>query len=282
MANLSLSGLTLLGDSIAGIGTAVVVKELKLCFDLGILRPEVLSSNVVFISHGHTDHVGEIFNYLAVRALEHRNAASLLVPAGIGEPLRRTLQTWQDLAGSRFDYQVFELHPGAAVPLKAGITVTPFEVDHSIQTFGFLVEETVTKLKRQYVSLPTEEIARARSAGDRDMFFADVRPLFAYVPDTLPSGLDRLPDSAWNARILMVESSFLDDRKPLRKIRLGNHVRLDDITARLDRFHGQHVVLFHFSRIYRVDEIEGIVRSQLPEQWLDRVHCFLPSMDFPD
>jgi len=280
MTLLQLSGMTITGDSVAGVGTAVILKELRLCFDLGIFSSEALSCNNVFISHAHTDHVGEIFNYLAVRALEHRGPATLFVPHTVGPPLRDLLPAWAQMAGTQFDYVLVELHPGAPVPLRQNITVTPFETEHRIQTFGFLIEETITKLKPEFLDLPKEEIAAARKSGRPDLFSKDLRPLFAYVPDTLPSALDRLPDNAWNARVLMVESTFLDDRKPIQKIRLGNHVRLDDITGRLHRFHGEHVVLFHFSRLYKAEEIPGIVDAAIPPEMRGRVHCFLPSADF--
>jgi ribonuclease Z len=216
-----------------------------------------------------------------VRALEHRTAASLFVPHSAGQALRELLRTFAAFAGSTFEYRVFDLHEGAAVPLKNGITVTPFATDHVIQTFGFLVEESVTKLRPECADLPQKQIAAARREGRSDVFYTEVRPILAYVPDTLPSVLDRLPDNAWKARILMIESSFLDDRKPLAKIRLGNHVRVDDVAQRVHRFQGENIVLFHFSRMYGRDEIPDLVAAAFPEPFKHRVHCFLPSEGFP-
>lgn len=275
MATIRLADTTFAGESVAGIGTAIAVKEFKFCFDLGILTPDILSCNSAFISHAHTDHAGEIMNYLAVRALQHRNLATLFVPDQMGPPLREILTRWQEMADSRFDYRIIDLYPGAPAPLKHRMTVTPFALEHAVPTYGFLVEQAVSKLKPQHIHLPPAEIARLKKQPGADLFFEEVRPLIAYVPDTLPGGLDALPDAAWRARVLLVEASFLDSRKPLEKVRRGRHLVLDDIVERLERFTGEHIVLFHFSQIYKREEIIPLVLSRLPDAWADRVHCFL-------
>lgn len=275
MAREQLSGFTFIGESAAGIATSMAVKELRLCFDLGALQPAVMACDNIFISHAHTDHLGEIFNYLAIRTLEKRNIATFFVSPSVGETLPGLLENWQKMAKSRFDYRIVKVFPGAPVPLKNKVSVTPLELDHVPQCYGFLVEETVQKLKPIYNTLPAFEIAQRRKSGDKDLFFQQVRPLITYVPDTLPEGLDNLPEAAWNASVLAVECSFLDDRKPLDKVRKGKHLRLDDIIERLDRFHGEHILLFHFSRMYKTEEITEIVTQRLPDEWRDRVALFL-------
>jgi len=275
MAREQLSGYTFIGESTAGTGTSMVVRELKLCFDLGVMHPAVMSCDNIFISHAHTDHAGEIFNYLAVRALEKRNMATFFVPPSVGDALSTILSAWQEMAESRFDFRIVKAFPNSPLPLKNRVSVTPFPLDHVPACYGFLVEETVQKLKPIYDTLPAFEIAQRRKSGDKDLFFKQVRPLIAYVPDTLPQGLDQMPEAAWKARVLAVECSFLDDRKPLEKVRKGKHLVLDDILERLDRFQGESILLFHFSRIYKPDEIRHIVEQRLPEEWRDRVALFL-------
>ena len=113
-----------------------------------------------------------------------------------------------------------------------------------------------------------------KKRGDDDLFYEQVRPLFAYLPDTLPEGLDALPEAAWQARVMAVEATFLDDRKPLEKVRQGRHLCLDDILERLERFTGEHLLLFHFSKIYTPQEVAEIVARRLPQEWQERVKLF--------
>ncbi len=274
MARVEAGGYTCIGESVAGIGTTLVVKELKLCFDLGLLPSAALSTNNIFLSHAHTDHCGEIFNYLAVRALEHRNLATIFAPPAMAQGLSQLLKDWQRFSASTFDYRIIQCFPGAPVPLKNQTTVKALDLAHQPATVGYLVEETVQKLRAVHNTLPSYEIAMRKKRGDNDLFYEQVRPLFAYVPDTLPEGLDALPDEAWQARVLAVEATFLDDRKPLEKVRQGRHLRLDDILERLERFTGEHLLLFHFSKIYTPDEVRDIVTRRLPPEWLERVRLF--------
>ncbi len=264
-----------MGESVAGVGTTMVVKELKTCFDLGVLTPAALSTNNIFLSHAHTDHCGEIFNYLAVRALERRNLATIFAPPAMARELSQILNQWQTFAASAFDYRIIQCYPKAPVPLKNQTTVTALELAHEPATVGYLVEETVQKLRPVHDSLPAYEIALRKKRGDGDLFYEQVRPLFAYVPDTLPEGLDALPEAAWQARVLAVEATFLDDRKPLDKVRQGRHLVLDDILERLPRFTGEHLLLFHFSKIYTPEEIVAIVDKRVPPEWRHRVKLFL-------
>jgi ribonuclease Z len=274
MARVNAGGYTCIGESVAGVGTAMVVKELKICFDLGVLPPAALSTNNIFLSHAHTDHCGELFNYLAVRALERRNLATLFAPPAMAKDLANLLKEWQRFAASSFDYRIVQCYPNAPIPLKNQTTVTALELDHEPATVGYLVEETVQKLQPVHNTLPAYEIALRKKRGDNDLFYEQVRPLFAYLPDTLPEGLDALPDGAWQARVMAVEATFLDDRKPLEKVRKGKHIRLDDILERLERFTGEHLLLFHFSKIYTSEEVREIVTSRLPPEWVDRVKLF--------
>ena len=275
MAKLNLAGFTFTGRSVAGVGTTMAVKELKLCFDLGLLTPEALSCNHVFLSHAHTDHAGALFNYLAVRALEHRNLATIFVPPDMGSRLPAILNDWQDMAKSRFEYRIVRMFPGAPVPFKNNLTVTAVPLSHEPQTVGYLVEETVTKLKEEHKDLPPQRIAALKGEGRGDLFYQVIRPLVAYVSDTLPEGLDQLPDQVWQSKVLALEATFLDERKPLEKVRKGRHLVLDDILERLGRFEGEHLLLFHFSKLYTDDEIRSIVATRFPDDWKGRVHCFL-------
>ncbi len=278
MVSLVLGGFTLSGDSVAGIGTAIAVRELRLCFDLGYLCPPVLSSPNVFLSHAHTDHCGEVMNYLATRALENRDLATLFVPPSMAQPLSAFLSDWQKMSASKFDYRIVMACPGAPIPLRGSLTVIPFELSHVPETQGYVVLESVRKLKAENRHLTSEEIVQKKGLPDfDDLFEIRNRPLVAFIPDTLPEGLDHLPGEVWDSRILLVESSFLDDRKPLEAVRKGRHLVLDDILERLGRFRGEHLVLFHFSRIYAQDEIAAIVAARVPPEWKERVTCFLPT-----
>ena len=76
---------------------------------------------------------------------------------------------------------------------------------------------------------------------------------------------------------LIVEATFLDERKTLEAARAGCHIHLDEIIERADKFENEHIVLMHFSQLYRPDEINSILDTRLPPDLRKRVIAFAPS-----
>ena len=70
--------------------------------------------------------------------------------------------------------------------------------------------------------------------------------------------------SILTSRVLILEATFLDDRKPIEAARAGCHVHLDEILERAERFTGDHLVLMHVSQLYRPDEVAGILDRRVP------------------
>ncbi|MFH1532277.1 MAG: MBL fold metallo-hydrolase [Pseudomonadota bacterium] len=267
---------TLRGRSVGGFGTSLHIKELGVALDMGFFFPETLRGDHLFLSHGHPDHVGALVSWLGARRLLGMNTANLFAPVGLAEGLVDVLSRWQEISGVEFDYRIFGAAPGAELALRGDIRVRAFSTFHRLETLGYLFERETRRLRSDLRGLPGEEIRELRAAGNDDDLFEVVRtPLVAYVPDTLPEALDAMPAACWRAQLLIVEATFLDDRKPMEKIREGGHVHLDDILARLEQFTGDHVALFHFSRSYSPDEVQEILASKVPAAWRERVHAFV-------
>jgi ribonuclease Z len=95
------------------------------------------------------------------------------------------------------------------------------------------------------------------------------------VTDTLVTVLDQNPD-LYQTRVLVLECSFLDERKDLESSRAGCHIHLDELLERADCFQNDKVVLMHFSQIYRPDEIPDILARRCPPRLLERIVPFVP------
>ena len=61
----------------------------------------------------------------------------------------------------------------------------------------------------------------------------------AYVTDTLISAFDHAPE-LFDARVLVMECTFLDERKSLEGARAGCHIHLDELIERADEFANEH------------------------------------------
>ena len=267
---------TLRGRSVGGFGTSLHIKELGASLDMGFFIPEILRGDHLFLSHGHPDHIGALVSWLGARRLIGMNTANIFAPVGMAAGLVEVLGKWQEISGVEFDYRVFGAAPGAELSLRGDVHVKAFPTMHRLETLGFLFERETKRLRRELRALPGAEIRRLRAEGDEAELFEVVRtPLVTYVPDTLPEALDEMPSQCWDSQLLIVECTFLDDRKPMEKIREGAHVHLDDILARLDRFTGDHIALFHFSRSYGDDEIHKILQERIPGDWRDKILPFI-------
>ncbi|MCA9643579.1 MAG: MBL fold metallo-hydrolase, partial [Myxococcales bacterium] len=86
--------------------------------------------------------------------------------------------------------------------------------------------------------------------------------------DTHPSLLE--------TRVLIMECSFLDERKELSASRAGCHIHLDELLERAGEFNNEHLVLMHFSQIYRPEEVHQILERRLPKSLWERTHVFAP------
>ena len=78
-------------------------------------------------------------------------------------------------------------------------------------------------------------------------------------------------------RVLIIECTFLDERKSLEAARAGCHIHLDEMIERADRFENEHIVLMHFSQLYRPDEVARMLDARVPPALRRRIIPFAPA-----
>jgi ribonuclease Z len=144
-----------------------------------------------------------------------------------------------------------------------------------VPSLGYLLIRRVKKLRLEYHGMPGPEIAARKAAGE-DLFVTTDHLEVAYATDTLVQALDHTPELL-DAQVLILECTFLDERKTLADARAGCHIHLDEWIDRAERFANQHIVLMHVSQIYRPDEIGAILDRRLPPSLRERVIPFVPA-----
>jgi ribonuclease Z len=164
--------------------------------------------------------------------------------------------------------------PGDQVALSGDLAVRAFRTYHPVPSLGYLFVRKVSKLRPDLVGLPGAEIAARRRAGE-EVSVSSERLELAYATDTLAVVLDREP-SLYQVRVLVLECTFLDGKKPLADARAGCHIHLDELIERADQFQNEAIVLMHFSQLYRPDEVRDILARRLPDRLKGRVHAFAP------
>ncbi len=271
------------GLSVGGVYTALHVPELGALLDAGACPRSFVGPDRLFLSHGHADHAGALAGLLGLRALVRKTKPlRVYLPAEIENDVRAAVDVASRLQRHRLEIRLVPMVPGDRAAMDSGLAVRAFRTHHPVPSLGYLFVRRIKKLKAQHAGLTGDEIRRRRRAGeDGDLFEERERVELAYATDTLVGVLDREPE-LYRARVLILECTFLDDRKPVDVARAGCHIHLDEIVERADRFENEALVLMHFSQGYKPDEVRDILGARCPPPLRDRLVAFAPrGRDWP-
>jgi ribonuclease Z len=274
-ATLKVGPYTVRGISVGGVYTTVQVPELSVLLDVGIPLRAFCAADRIFLSHGHVDHVGGLPGLLGVRGMMHKPAPpEVFMPAEIVDDLQSALASLTRLQRYELAITPRAMVPGQEHPLGNNLYVRAFRTHHPVPSLGYQFVRKVNKLKSAYLSLPGAEIG-ARKARGEDLFDSLEHLELAYATDTLARVLDTNP-SMLKSRVLILECTFLDERKSLADTHAGCHIHLDELIERADRFENEHLVLMHTSQIYTPAEAREIVYKRVPPELAVRISILAP------
>jgi len=264
------------GISVGGVYTSLAVPELGILFDAGASPRSSCAIDTIFLSHGHADHIGALPALLGIRALSGKaRPPRVVMPAEILDDLTAALAALSRLQRFPLEIDAVGMLPGDELTLRGDLRARAVRTFHPVPSLAYLIVRRVAKLRSDLHGLSGPEIAARRRAGEEVSEYDD-RLELAYATDTLIQVFDHAPQLL-TARTLVMECTFLDDRKSLEDARAGCHIHLDEVIERADRFANDHIVMMHFSQLYRPDEISGILDARLPPSLRKKVVPFIPS-----
>jgi ribonuclease Z len=267
---------TIRGISVGGVYTSLAVPELGVLFDAGASPRTNCAIDTILLSHGHVDHIGALPALLGIRALSGKQRPPrVIMPIEIVDDLKESLAVLSRLQRFSLDIEAIGMAPGDEVVLRGDLRVRAVRTFHPVPSLGYMLVRRVAKLKAELVGLPGPEIAARRRAGE-DVTDHDDRLELAYATDTLVSVLDHSPELL-RARVLIIECTFLDERKSLEAARAGCHIHLDELIERAERFENEHIVMMHVSQIYRPDEVAAVLDARVPPALRRRIIPFVPN-----
>ena len=109
---LHVAGLTLRGVSRGGVETCLMVKELRVMFDVGMCPPGSQSYDHVLVSHGHADHLGGVHYLASLRSMYGMRPLQVHAPAEVIAPLRRVFDAWAEIEHHRAPVELHGYAPG--------------------------------------------------------------------------------------------------------------------------------------------------------------------------
>jgi ribonuclease Z len=269
-------GLTVRGISVGGVYTSLHVPELDVLLDCGIALRSCAGVRTLVLSHGHADHAGALAALLGIRALhgQHR-PLRVIMPVEIVDDVTRALAAMSALQRWPLEIDPVGMAPGDEAVVRGDLRVRAVRTFHPVPSLGYVFFRRVKKLRPEHAGLPGPEIAARRRAGD-DLFDEVEHLELGYATDTLVQVLDREPDLA-RCKVLLLECTFLDERKSIDAARAGCHVHLDELLERAAALAGPEIVLMHLSQLYKPSEVRGILARRLPAELAERVTAFAPT-----
>ncbi len=266
------AGIRLLGYSLAGEETVVVVPELNVCFDAGRAPGEIISVDYLCLSHGHMDHAAGVAYYFSQRAFVGNSPGCVLAHESLVEPLNDLMGVWARIEGHPSPARIVGMRPGDEFPIRRNLLVRAFGVNHGGPALGYAVVESRKKLKPEFADRTGLQLVELKKQGVQIQYELQV-PLVAYCGDTGPGDFLGL-DFVRNSRVLIIECTFFDSDH-LHRARAGRHLHLADLPAVVARVSSQQIVLTHLTRRTTLHQAKSALQATLSLEDLDRVSLLM-------
>lgn len=250
-------GLTIEGYSRAAVQTCWRIPELDVGFDLGWHPYHFSATSNWFVSHCHLDHIAALPLFVSHRRRKKLSPPRIAIPKRHASDVRKLLATCQQLERRELPCNVIELEDGDEVDLSPTSFVTPFATPHTVPSMGFFV------WNRQ-PAMPAPSAANATAADVKNV------PLVCYTGDMSPDGLDKNP-AVFQAKVLIIEMTFVDPRHRRDLIRKHGHLHLDDFALRAERFENELIIASHVTARSSPQQVSRCIRRSLPRSLQERL-----------
>jgi ribonuclease Z len=254
--------------SIGGIETCIQFPELDLAFDIGRCPHAAVKRRRLFVTHTHMDHAGGLAYHAATRDLYKLPPPTWYVPRENLADLEDMLAAFRRLDRSDLPVTLVPCGPGDELDLGRGWVARPFRSPHRVACQGYALCRRRTRLRADLQGLPEAAVRDRRLAGEAVAETLEAVEI-AFTGDTLPEVIDR-EALVRQARLLVMECTFLDDRVPVEKARGSGHIHLDELIPRLSQLACETLLLTHFSARYSDAQITSILQKRLPAPFRER------------
>ncbi len=273
---LKLAGFDVEAVSVGGLETCIELPSLGLAFDIGRCPMSAVRRDTLLFTHAHMDHMGGIAYHAATRDLLHMAPPTYIVPRENHADVLALLDVWRRLDHSTLPCTVIPCAPGERVPLSGGRAAVAFRSPHRVPCQGYGLVARRKKLLPAFAALAGPELQRRRLAGEVVQEEYDVVEV-AFTGDSLIEVVDREP-MVRQARLLVMEVTFLDERVPVAAARSKGHIHLDEVIERAALFENEALLFTHFSARYSAADILRILDARLPPGLRERVTPLLPPL----
>jgi ribonuclease Z len=268
------AGIPITGVSIAGRETWFHLPTFRISLDFGRCPTELVPVSQVFLSHAHLDHGAGLAYWASQRTLGRMpNGVVRPTPEAV-DALRGHRAMHAELGGGpEYLARIEPMAPGETVSIRKDACVTAFRADHRVPGLGFVVSERRNQLKKEFRATSRDDIRAASAQGIAVSESVD-HPLVAYSGDTAKGFFDLAPKAAFQAKVFLLECTFLEPEHVGRAAGWG-HIHVSEIAERADLFENEVLVLTHLTLRTSPEEIRRQIKRQLPARLAERTVAFL-------
>jgi ribonuclease Z len=266
------AGIKVQGLSLAGVHTSIILPQFSLCFDVAQGLPHAIPMNTFLISHGHLDHAAGIPYIISQKSMNSHKPPIFIMPEPLVSPLAEIMRQWSKIVGHDYEFHFKGTFPGEEIPLNSTHSVRVFTTLHGISSQGYSLCRRRRKLKEEFKEASSDEIKSLKERGE-DPTEEKIDVLVSFTGDTQIEFLDQSPEVR-ESKILIMEATYLDEKKSVTSAKEWGHTHLSEIIPRLSTIHSERILLIHSSARYSFEEAQRILKDRLPPQEWERVVLF--------
>lgn len=266
---------TIKGVSVAGRHTTIMIDELKICLDAGVVVDGIERMQTILISHGHIDHIGSLNTILALRRMRKMERPLCIMPEVCIAPFKILTSAISALERGKCDTILYNNLIKCDIKIADGLekmqlknnqnyVITSFETKHKIKSFGYCIYNKRSKLKEEYKGLGGNELKKKKSDGEvitYDIYVNEIGFTGDLLFESVISNEEFL-----RAKVLIMECTFLDDCS-IEEAHGGYHIHISEIVKNQNAFKNEMIVLTHFSDRYKSEEIMDRLKNSGMEEW---------------
>ncbi|HOA74393.1 MAG TPA: MBL fold metallo-hydrolase [Phycisphaerae bacterium] len=258
----------LLGFSMAGEETVIILPEMNVAFDVGRAPRELINIDYVCLTHGHMDHSAGLAYYFSQRNFQGLPPGCVLAHHRLVPAIQDLMQVYGRIEGHVTPAQVIGVDEDEDVAIRRDLLVRPFRVRHSGSALGFSVIEVRKKLRPELAELSGQQIAELKRSGQEVEYRLEI-PRVAFCGDSAPGDYLDHPHVR-DAEVVIIECTFFEGDH-IDRAYLGQHTHVNDLPGVLARLNSKYVVISHITRRTGIAEAKRRLLQVLKPADIQRV-----------
>jgi len=240
------------GFSRGGLRTGFILKPHNIFLDAGV--PSFLKPKLVLITHSHQDHIDQLYNHL----LDTDEKPIVVANINLINFLQEYLNSCKSInAMKKLKFTNWNPRPIVKEIVlnicNTNYHIKAYNLDHEVETFGYGISESRSKLKEEYIELNQIEINKLKK-NNIEITEKKLYPIIFFCGDMNYTSLDTLPFDEYP--VFIIECTFLD-LEHVKDAREKQHLHITDLIPHISKYQNTKFILIHFSCRYNKSVIKS-------------------------